>query len=125
MPSPTQLRGGNSESLAEKHLIVSGYRILARNWRGGGGELDRIAQDGEVLVFIEIRSRHTESGGTAMESIGFSKRRRVIYAALAYLSRFAPRNVPACRFDVVTVQMKNEKLEVEILKNAFDTEGVL
>lgn len=120
MPSPTQQIGAHYEQLAEDALSAAGYQIEARNWRGGGGEIDRIARDGEVLVFVEIRARKRDDRGTPAETVRLTKQGRVIRAALAYL---AGRNgpLPATRFDVVAiVDREGAEPQIEIFRAAFD-----
>jgi putative endonuclease len=119
MPSPTQQRGDRQEHRAERVLLEAGYQIEARNWRGGGGEIDRVAWDGETLVFVEIRSRASGDHGTPAATVGRSKQRRVVRAALAYLGeRSGP--VPEVRFDVLALLGEGPDPEVELVKGAFD-----
>lgn len=101
----------------------AGYRILARNWRGGGGELDLVALDRDVLVFVEVRARTTVRHGRPSETVGFVKQRRVVRAAVAYRAQVrSPRALGGIRFDVVEVVVDEEghATEVEILRAAFD-----
>jgi putative endonuclease len=120
MPSPTQDRGQRHEDLAEEALTRAGYRIEERNWRGGGGEIDRVAWDGEVIVFVEIRSLSKTDHGLPFETVRERKQRRVVAAALAYLTRFSPGSVPLVRFDVVSVVHGDGDSEIEIFRAAFD-----
>jgi putative endonuclease len=53
--------GLRGETLAAAHLKAQGYSIITTNWRCSAGELDIVAQDGDTLVFVEVRSRHTGS----------------------------------------------------------------
>jgi putative endonuclease len=120
MPSPTQVRGSLHEQHAEGELIRLGYRIIDRNWRGGGGEIDRIAMDGEILAFIEIRSRRSSAFGSPLETVRSQKQKRVIRAAIAYLAALPPGKVPMARFDVVSLtEVEGGGVAVEIVKNAF------
>lgn len=121
MPSPTQEIGQRHERLAEVALRRAGYQIEARNWRGGGGEIDRIAKDGDILVFVEVRSRRGTKQGRPSETVRWTKQRRVIIAALAYLAERPPGPSPAVRFDVVSViDIDSGEPEVEIIRGAFD-----
>ncbi|MCC7386729.1 MAG: YraN family protein [Deltaproteobacteria bacterium] len=104
-------------------MTRAGYRIEARNWRGGRGELDRVARHGEVLVFIEIRSRKSAAHGRPSETVRSPKQRLVISAAIAYLSTLAPGTIPPVRFDVVSILDGEEEgaaPEIEIIPGAFD-----
>jgi len=120
MPSPSQIIGAAQEAHAERALVAAGYRIIARNWRGSGGEIDRIAWDGEVLVFVEIRARSTSAHGEPSETVRFPKRRRLIRAAIAYLARLPEPRLPTCRFDVVSI-VGHEAPRVQIIPDAFDS----
>ena len=116
MPSPSQISGFARERSAEVFLQESGYRIEERNWRGAGGEIDLVCWDGEVLCFVEVRSRSREDYGFPEETVDRRKQRKLIRAALAYLMKFRPREMPMARFDVVAVL----KEEITLFKDAFD-----
>lgn len=125
VPSPTQRRGARHEQLAEQVLVARGYRVIERNWRGGGGEVDRVAWSEGLLCFVEVRSRVGGAGGTPEETVGRTKRMRLIRAAAAYLTRFPPGDLPMVRFDVVAVVIDPDsgRPEVRVIENAFDAEG--
>ena len=113
-----QLLGKFAENRAEKMLVTAGLRILDRNYRCRQGEIDLIAQDGDTLVFVEVRSRGRQDYGSAAESITPKKQRRIIAAARHYLA--SSPNMPACRFDVVTL---DEGKEPEWIRSAFEDMG--
>jgi putative endonuclease len=102
MTSPSQHFGRSAEILAEQWLQKKGYRILARNLRLGGGELDLIAQDHDTLVFIEVKGRQTDQYGGAPYAIDDRKKRQIIKLASYYLSQHGLSN-QLCRFDVILV----------------------
>lgn len=93
--------GRRAEALAERALLSAGLRIIARNFRCRHGEIDLIAQEGETLVFCEVRLRSARGYGGAAESIDAAKQARIIAAARYYLSA---RRETACRFDVLLLQ---------------------
>ncbi|MFL6692060.1 MAG: YraN family protein, partial [Ramlibacter sp.] len=101
----TKALGDAAEDRALAHLRQAGLRLVARNYRTpgrGGGEIDLVMRDGGTLVFIEVRRRAGGDYGGAAGSIGFTKQRRIVFAARHFLLRLgAP---PPCRFDVVTVE---------------------
>ena len=97
-----QQRGAEAERDAAQLLIAAGYEIIERNFRCKAGELDIIARDGDVLVFVEVRSRSDDDHGHAVEMIGRTKQRRVVRVARHYLAVAAPR-FERCRFDVVAI----------------------
>lgn len=113
-----QLLGKFAENRAEKLLAKAGLRILARNYRCRQGEIDLVAQEGETLVFVEVRSRSRQDYGSAAESITLAKQRRIIAAARHYLA--ALPHLPACRFDVVTLDQGREP---EWIRAAFEVMG--
>ncbi len=113
-----QLLGKFAENRAETLLSAAGLRILARNHRCRQGEIDLIAQDGDTLVFVEVRSRGRQDFGSAAESITVAKQRRIIAAARHYLATL-PRT-PACRFDVVTLDQDSAPVWI---KSAFEDMG--
>lgn len=112
------LLGKFAENRAEKLLVAAGLRILDRNYRCRQGEIDLVAQDGDTLVFVEVRSRSRQDYGSAAESITTAKQRRIIAAARQYLA--ALPDMPACRFDVVTLDQGNDP---EWIRSAFEVMG--
>jgi putative endonuclease len=111
--TPRQRAGDAAEQAACDRLVASGCRILARNVRYREGELDIVAQDGAVVVFVEVRLRNDARFGGAAGSVDHFKRRRLVRAAQHYLVEnfsghhsAAPARrgavLPPCRFDVIT-----------------------
>ena len=92
----------------------AGLRLVARNWRCRLGEIDLIAEDGEVLVFAEVRMRRGWGYGGAAESITAAKQARIMAAARLYLSR---RPEAQCRFDVFLVD--GPAGDVKWIRDAF------
>jgi putative endonuclease len=88
--------------LATSLLEARGYRIIERNWRRPEGELDLVADDRGILVFVEVRSRTGEERGHPLETVNARKRARVVRAARLYLEAAQP-TATAFRFDVVGV----------------------
>ena len=107
-------RGASAEDLATKLLVAAGYQIVERNFRCKAGELDIVARDGDVLVFVEVRSRSDDEHGSAAETIRRSKQRRVARVAAHYLAMVEPV-FEQCRFDVVAITAGDAIL----LKDAF------
>jgi putative endonuclease len=102
-------RGEPAENLAVAFLEREGLRILERNYRCRFGEIDVVAASGATLVFVEVRARASEAFGGAAGSITASKRRRLVAAARHYLARH--RADSACRFDVVLVRGREQRIE--------------
>ena len=107
-------RGASAESAAVQLLVDAGYRIVERNFRCKAGELDIVARDGDVLVFVEVRSRSDDEHGCAAEMIGTAKQRRVARVARYYLGTAQPE-FDECRFDIVGITAE----ESFLLRDAF------
>ncbi len=91
--------GAEGEDLACRHLEAQGYAIVARNFRCRSGEVDVIARDGAVTVFVEVKHRRGSAHGAGHESVTFGKRRRIVRAARLFacmrgLSESNPRLRP-------------------------------
>jgi putative endonuclease len=94
--------GALGEQAAVDLLRAGGYRIVGRNHRCPRGEIDVIAEKGDLLVFVEVRTRGTSAFGGPEETVNARKQRRVIAAARDFLAR--RRGPPrATRFDVIAV----------------------
>lgn len=120
---PRKLFGQEGESAAEQYLRAKGYRILARNLRSSVGELDLVAEDGQALVFVEVKSRRTDSFGGAIEAVHQRKQEKLIQLAAQYMARHHITN-RFCRFDVVLLQgMETAALQIEHIQNAFEVPG--
>ncbi len=115
-------RGAAAETLAAAHLEAHGLRILARNVRCRGGEVDLIALDRDALVFVEVRLRRNGRFGGAAASITAAKQRRVILAAQHWLAGAGRAHAGRpCRFDAVLLDaLAHER--IDWLKGAFDAE---
>ncbi|MEW6165129.1 MAG: YraN family protein [Pseudomonadota bacterium] len=115
IPHTTKQVGDAGEELAARHLAAHGLRVLARNFRVRGGEIDLVCRDGEATVFVEVRRRAGSGFGGAAWSITPAKQKRLILAARHWLARHGE---PACRFDCVLID--GDRLEW--LKDAFRPE---
>jgi len=117
---PRHQFGQAGEARAEQFLRQKGYRILERNLRTSLGELDLVAEDAGVLVFVEVKARTTEAFGGALLAVDRRKQAKLIRLASQYL---AQRHLTerACRFDVVLVQGNGDSSsQIEHVENAFD-----
>jgi len=119
--TPRQRAGDAAEQAACMHLAAHGCRIVARNRRYREGELDVVALDGGVLVFVEVRLRSGTRFGGAGASVDAFKRRRLVRAARHYLvERYgAGKKLPPCRFDVITADANGV---TEWIRDAFAAE---
>ena len=110
--------GRRGERAAEKHLRRSGYRIVARNFRAAGAEIDLVAMDGETLVFVEVKTRRSRDAGAPEEAVDERKQKRMRRAAEIFAIRYRADDL-TMRFDVIAVDASGERLEIELLRNAF------
>jgi putative endonuclease len=113
--------GVKAEALAADFLCTHGLRIITRNFRVRGGEIDLIAREktatGEIIVFVEVRLRRSQRFGGAAASIVAKKRRRIIIAAQHWLARQGNRH-SNCRFDCILLS-RLEEADIEWVKHAF------
>lgn len=106
--------GTQYEERAVEYLIAQNYQILERNYRIRSGEIDIIARDGTVLVFIEVKYRKNEESGNPLEAVDIRKQRKIIKVARYYLYQKKYGDVP-CRFDVIGICGSH----IEHIKDAF------
>jgi putative endonuclease len=117
--APHLALGRAAEAAAARHVGRLGYRILATNFRARGGELDLVAQDGDVLAIVEVRYRASEEFGGAAASITHAKRSRIIRAARALLATHPPLAKLPARFDVIEVSGPADELRCQLIRAAF------
>jgi putative endonuclease len=108
----TQAQGAAAEDRAARFLADRKLKVVERNFRVRGGEIDLICRDGGTMVFVEVRQRSRSDYGGAAASITPAKQARLILAARHWLMRHG--EVP-CRFDCVLIDGNR----IEWLKNAF------
>ena len=111
------LLGNKGEMLAARYLAGEGLAVLEYNWRSGHKEIDLIAKERDVLVFVEVKTRSNESFGDAREAVTPRKMRNVILAAEAYME-LKKIDLPV-RFDVVTVVPVGDTHRIEHIREAF------
>jgi putative endonuclease len=112
--------GRLAEDLAARFLEKRGLRVLRRNYRCRGGEIDLIARDGKTLVFVEVRLRRNTNYGGAGASITPAKQRRIILAARHYLAEHDASDVD-CRFDCILLSATSEH-QIDWLRDAFSAD---
>ena len=120
---PRRLFGQEGEATAERYLRRKGYRIVAKNLRSTLGELDLVAEDGRVLVFVEVKARRSEDFGGAIHAVHRQKQEKLIQLASQYLAKHHLTD-RTCRFDVVLLQGTDASApQIEHIQNAFDVSG--
>jgi putative endonuclease len=110
--------GDTGERAAAEYLEGKGYRVLHRNYRFGRGEIDLIARKGGTIVFVEVKTRSTDSYGEPEEAVTPAKVRQIRRIASAWL---AQRRIGECdcRFDVIAVLSEGGRLTVRHTEDIF------
>ncbi len=118
-------RGEAAEQAAVEFLRARGLDIAERNIASRRGEIDIIARDGDLLVFVEVRLRSNSRFGSGADSVDARKQQRLARAANHYLARRFGAHPPPCRFDVISLTRAPEQssaYRVEWLRDAFRPE---
>lgn len=112
-------KGKIGEKHAIKHLINNSYIVVEKNYRTRVGEIDIIARDKDVLVFIEVKSRTSLKFGYPREAVDYHKQKKIRQVAEIYLLN--NKIYPEIRFDVVEIFLTNDykTSKINIIKNAF------
>ena len=114
-----QVLGKEGERIAEQYLKKKGYKLIERNYRCSGGELDLIVLDRRVIVFVEVKTRTGHGFGSPIEAVEFHKQKKMIRAAQFFLTEKRLHQRDA-RFDVVGVSWPDREPVVEHIENAFE-----
>ena len=117
-PTNHRIQGKAGEDLAAAFLQRNGLNILERNYRFERGEIDLIAEEGDELVFIEVKMRRSTMFGVPEDAVTEKKQEQVHTVAEGYLFEHDIDNRP-CRFDVVAIEFKNGTAEIRHIRNAF------
>ena len=112
--------GTYGENLALKHLTNKGYKILEMNYRSKYGEIDIISFYNNLIVFVEVKSRYTNSFGLPMESVTYSKQKQIIKLSSYYVFKNKLYNFNI-RYDVIEVLFNklNNSLYINHIEDAF------
>ena len=112
--------GQKSEALAATFLEDKGYTIITTNWHCAMGELDIVAKKDGVLVFVEVKARHSHTTETAFASINNAKRKKLYNTVMTYLAHYDLEDV-AWRIDVIAIAVpRNGRPIVDHVEDAFD-----
>lgn len=116
--SNKQSLGALGEKLAREHLSKRGYQILSSNYRSPFGEIDIIAQDGQTLAFIEVKTRSSRQFGLPQEAINKKKLERMSRCVEVYLKSH-PSSLDR-RIDVLAIEFDSrDVVRIELIKNAL------
>ena len=115
--------GAAGEERAATHLVRAGYRILARNARAAGVEIDLVAERGDLVVFVEVKTRSSDAFGGAEAAVDERKQARLARGAAAWLREHRPRARRA-RLDVIACTFETGRgWHLTHLEGAFDAGG--
>jgi putative endonuclease len=109
--------GQKGEDLAADHLKKAGFKMLFRNWKWGKHEIDIIAENKDLILFVEVKTRSEDYQMHPVTAITIAKQKSIIYAADGYLQRFNINK--ESRFDVITIIKKGESYLIDHIENAF------
>ncbi len=110
--------GNWGEHLACQHLIDMGYHIQERQWRFSKAEIDIIAKDGDILVFVEVKTKSYNYYGAPEESISKRKESLIIDGAFRYMEKI--NHEWEIRFDIISILVdRNNKPIIQHFKDAF------
>lgn len=118
--------GAEGERVAKAYLQTKGFRILHENYSTPLGEIDLIAKESGVVVFVEVKARTSDEFGPPQASVTLTKQRQIVKVARLYLQRERLAEV-ACRFDVVAVMFAGGQAgqpNVLLIRDAFSSEGI-
>lgn len=119
LPGGRRAVGLEGERIASAFLEKRGYEILERNYRCRRGEVDLVARDGGVVVFVEVKARTSDRYGDPELAVDLRKQRKISVAALDYLVRNDLMDADA-RFDVVVIKWEGKAPTLSLIQNAFD-----
>ena len=123
MPGTRQILGARAERAAARYLRRHGYSILERNFRVRHGEIDIVALDRGVIVFVEVKARLQSRFGEPLEAVDRRKQRQIARAAEDFVRRHRLHD-RAIRFDVVGMRPRRWfGWDVELVRDAFDVPG--
>lgn len=110
--------GREGEELAAEFLKKKGYRIVGKNYRTVFGEIDIIAKDRGVIVFVEVKTRADIGFAYPFEAVNKKKREKIRKTATCYLKHLT-KEVPA-RFDILSIYFRDGKRQIDHLQDAFE-----
>jgi len=120
MSDRRQRLGAGGEEIALEFLKKNRFKLVVKNYRCRYGEIDIIARDpGNVLCFIEVKTRSSQSHGTPQEAVTLKKQGQIGKVALEFIQRYKLEKNHA-RFDVVAVNLLPAGHTVELIQNAFE-----
>jgi putative endonuclease len=113
----SHILGQKGENLAADYLKKAGFKILSRNWKWGKHEIDIIAENKDLIVFVEVKTRTDDYQMHPVTAVTTEKQKSIIYAADGYLQRY--NIIKESRFDVITFIKTGESYQIDHIEDAF------
>ncbi len=98
-----KLLGEKGEQMARNYLLAEGYEIIATNWRTGHKEIDIIARQEDIFIFIEVKTRHSSKFGMPETTLTETQSNAIVAAASVFLENKSYRDI---RFDIIAIMFK-------------------
>lgn len=115
-----QILGKKGEKQAARYLKKKGYKVVTANYRCKYGEIDLIARDADILIFVEVKTRTSSDFGVPAAAVDYRKQQQISKVAHHYLITHHNDDVDA-RFDVISIlSPRGQKTEIEHISDAFD-----
>jgi putative endonuclease len=109
--------GNAGERLIQEFLKKQKFKILDNNYKSKWGEIDIVAQKGDIVSFIEVKTRK-EAYFPISQVVNYTKQQKIIKTAKIYIQQHNIYN-KICRFDVATVLLSDNNYKIDYIKNAF------
>jgi putative endonuclease len=109
--------GRKGEAAAARYLLGQGYTILARNYRYRKAEIDLIVRKGNLLVFVEVKTRSRQDFGFPEDAVSARKMQLFLRTADEYIYRH--KWLHDLRFDIIAIQVQGETYEIHHIEDAF------
>ncbi len=110
-------KGDEGEGLAAAYLEKQGYTIVERKWKFGRIEIDLIAIKENIIAFIEVKTRYSNTYGQPWEAVNKAKRKNICTGANAYIQQYAINHEP--RFDIISIIKSHKEFRMEHIEQAF------
>lgn len=111
----SSLQGSLAETQAADYLVHKGHKLIARNFRAVGGEIDLVTLEDKTLVFVEVKQRASQAFGGPIAAVNARKQKRIVQAALQFIKMHKKPAYEEIRFDVICIL----PAEINHIENAF------
>ena len=118
MTTSGQELGLHGERIAERWLVHRGWRVIQRRYRNGHRDIDLVAESGQTIAFVEVKTRRGAAFGGPVEAVNWKKKRELSRSAFTWIDRHG-RPGESYRFDVVGVLVNGDHVRVRHVENAF------